>query len=77
MHSASDFKQSPIFRASFHTIVTSRASYYALPDTGVPNLILVASEQLPSIEGAVEILMDVPFLWGSKAPLSGELARSA
>ena len=55
----------PIFRASFHTIVTSRASYYAPPDTGVPNLILVASEQLPSIEGAVEILMDVPFLRGS------------
>ena len=49
---------------SFHTIVTSRASYYAPPDTGVPNLILVASEQLPSIEGAVEILMDVPFLRG-------------
>ena len=64
MHSASDFRQSPIFRASFHTIVTSRASYYAPPDTGVPNLILVASEQLPSIEGAVEILMDVPFLRG-------------
>ena len=64
MHSASDFRQSPIFRASFHTIVTSRASYYAPPDTGVPNSILVASEQLPSIEGAVEILMDVPFLRG-------------
>ena len=27
-------------------------------------MILVASEQLPSIEGAVEILMDVPFLRG-------------
>ena len=52
------------FRLVFHTIVTSRASYYAPPDTGVPNLILVASEQLPSIEGAVEILMDVPFLRG-------------
>ena len=64
VHSASDFRQSPIFRTSFHTIVTSRASYYAPPDTGVPNLILVASEQLPSIEGAVEILMDVPFLRG-------------
>ena len=66
-----------MFQASFHSEVTSRASYYAPPDTGVPNLILVASEQLPSIEGAVEILMDVPFLRGSKAPLSGELARSA
>ena len=64
MHSASDFRQNPIFRASFHTIVTSRAFWYAPPDTGVPNLILVASEQLPSTEGAVEILMDVPFLRG-------------
>ncbi len=33
--------------SSFHTIVTSRASYYAPPDTRVPNLILVASEQAP------------------------------
>ena len=87
--SASEFRRVSMFQASFHTIVTSRASYYAPPDTGVPNLILVASEQLPSIEGAVEILMDVPFLRGPcrggallrpyrthpKAPLPGELAR--
>ena len=53
------------FSLAFHTRLTLRASYYAPPDTGVPNLILVASEQLPSIEGAVEILMDVPFLRGS------------
>ena len=30
---ASDFRQAPMFRASFHTIVTSRASWYAPPDT--------------------------------------------
>ena len=34
---------------------------------------LVALERLPSIEGAVEILMGVAFLRG-KAPLSGELS---
>ena len=34
---------------------------------------LVALERLPSIEGAVEILMDITFLRG-KAPLSGELS---
>ena len=53
------------FSLAFHTRLTLWASYYAPPDTGVPNLILVASEQLPSIEGAVEILMDVPFLRGT------------
>ena len=70
MHSASDFRQSPIFRASFHTIVTSRASYYAPPDTEVSDLQLVAVERLLSIEGALEIQMDVTFLRG-KAPLPG------
>ncbi len=44
--------------------------YYAPPDTGVPDLQLVAVERLPSIEGALEIQMDVTFLRG-KAPLSG------
>ena len=43
---------------------------YAPPDTGVPNLQLVSVEYLPSIEGALEIQMDVTFLRG-KAPLSG------
>ena len=62
-----------MFQASFHTIVTSRASWYAPPDTGVSNLQLVALERLPAIEGAVEILMGVAFLRG-KAPLSGELS---
>ena len=58
---------------SFHTRLTLRASWYAPPDTGVPNLQLVAVEQLLSIEGALEIQMDVTFLRG-KAPLAGELS---
>ena len=71
--SASEFRREPIFQASFHTIVTLRASWYAPPDTGVPNLQLVAVEYLPSIEGTLEIQMDVTFLRG-KAPLPGELS---
>ena len=59
-----------MFQASFHTIVTSRASWYAPPDTGVSDLQPVALEQLPSIEGADEIRIDVTFLRG-KAPLPG------
>ena len=47
VHSASDFRQGPIFQASFHSVVTLPASYYAPPDTGVPNLQLVAIEYLP------------------------------
>ena len=70
VHSASEFRQEPIFQASFHTIVTLRASWYAPPDTGVPNLQLVSVEYLPSIEGALEIQMNVTFLRG-KAPLPG------
>ena len=60
--SASDFRQAPMFWASFHSILTLRASDYAPPDTEVSSLHLVASERLPSIEGAVEIQMDVTFL---------------
>ena len=30
---AAEFRQESMFQASFHTIVTSRASYYAPPDT--------------------------------------------
>ena len=60
--SASDFRRAPMFWASFHSILTSRASDYAPPDTEVSSLQLVASERLPSIEGAVEIQMDVTFL---------------
>ena len=64
VHSASDFRQAPGFWRSFHSEVTSRASWYAPPDTGVPNLQPVAVEYLPSIEGALEIQMDVTFLRG-------------
>ena len=58
------------FWASFHSIVTLRMSWYAPPNTGVPNLQLVSVEYLPSIEGALEIQMNVTFLRG-KAPLPG------
>ena len=37
---------------------------------------LVALEQLPSIERAAEILIDLTFLRGTKAPLKGELAAA-
>ena len=65
---ASEFRWEPIFQASFHTVVTLRASRYAPPDTGVPNLKLVALERLPPIEGAVEIRMYVTFLRGVTSP---------
>ena len=52
VHPAFDFRWEAMFQASFHTILTSRASWYAPPDTGVSDLQLVALEQLPSIEGA-------------------------
>ena len=65
-----------MFQASFHTIVTLRASYYAPPDTGVPNLQLVAVEYLPSIEGTLEIQMDVTFLRGKGSPSRGRFPLS-
>ena len=65
---ASDFRKASMFKISFHTIVTSRMSWYAPPDTGVPNLQLVSVEYLPSIEDALEIQMDVTFL---RAPCRG------
>ena len=54
---------------SFHSVVTLRASNYAPPDTGVSDLQLVAVEQLPSIDGAAEILINFTVLRGTKAPL--------
>ena len=66
VRSASDFRQEPMFQAPFHTIVTLRVSYYAPPDTGVSNLILVALEYLPAIEGVDGILMDGTFLRGRR-----------
>ena len=49
------------FGLAFHTILTLRASWYAPPDTGVPNLQLVALEYLQSIEGAGRICWSAPF----------------
>ena len=65
VHPASDFRWEAMLQASFHTILTSRASWYAPPDTGASNLQLVALERLLSIEGAAEIMMSVAFLRGS------------
>ena len=53
VRSASEFRQAPIFQASFHSVVTLRGFDYAPPDTGVSDLKLVAVEYLQSIEGAV------------------------
>ena len=64
MHSASDFRQEPMFQASFHTIVTSQVSYYAPPDTGVSDLQLVAVEYLLKTEGAGWIFRSAPFCIG-------------
>ena len=61
VHSASEFRQAPMFRASFHSVVTLCMSYHALPDTGAPNLRLVTVEHLPSIEGADRICRSAPF----------------
>ena len=61
MHSASEFRREPRFQASFHSILTSQASWYAPPDTGVPNLQLVALEYLLKIEGAGRICWAAPF----------------
>ena len=69
-----------MLQASFHSVVTLRMSWYAPPDTGVPNLQLVALEYLQSIEGAGRICWSAPFCIGllylhtPKAPLAGELA---
>ena len=52
------------FSSAFHSVVTLRTSWYAPPDTGAPNLQLVSVEYLSSIEGTVEIRMDVTFLRG-------------
>ena len=58
---ASEFRRVSMFQASFHTIATLRASWYAPPDTGVPNLQLVALEYLLSIEGADQTYWSAPF----------------
>ena len=58
---ASEFRQEPMFQVSFHSVVTLWASWYAPPDTGVPNLQLVALEYLLSIEGADQTYWSAPF----------------
>ena len=65
------------FSLAFHSVVTLRVFDYAPPDTGVSSLQLVALERLPSIEGAVGILMRVAFLRGTKAPLDKGSWRGA
>ena len=64
VHPASEFRQEPVFQASFHSVLTLRVSYYAPPDMWVSNLQSVALERLPSIEGTVEIQMSFIFLRG-------------
>ena len=79
VHAASDFRWEAMFQASFHTVVTLRASYYAPPDTGVLNSQLVALERLPSIEGTLEIQMDITFLRGAKiqgSPFRGAVCEA-
>ena len=56
---------------SFHTRLTSRASWYAPPDTGVSDLKLVAVEYLPSIEGADQICWSAPFCVGNFSLFAG------
>ena len=56
---------SQYFGLAFHSILTLRVSYYAPPDTEVSNLLLVAVEQLPSIESAEETMIRFPFLRGT------------
>ena len=63
------------FGLAFHSVVTLRAFWYAPPDTGVPNLQLVSVEHLPSIEGALEIQMDVTFLRGKGSPSRGAVTE--
>ena len=60
------------FGLAFHSVVTLRASWYAPLDTGASSLQLVAVEYLPSIEGTLEIQMDVTFLRG---PCRGAVSR--
>ena len=65
VRAASDFRQAPVFWSGVPLGSHLTRLYYAPPDTGVPNLQLVALERLPSIEGATEILIGVTFLRGS------------
>ena len=66
VHAASDFRQVPMFSSVVPLGGHSTSFCYAPPDTEVSDLRLVALELLPSIEGAVEILMDGTFLRGRR-----------
>ena len=63
------------FGLAFHSVVTLRASWYAPLDTGASSLQLVAIEYLPSIEGTLEIQMDVTFLRGKGSPSRGAVTE--
>ena len=67
------------FGLAFHSVVTLRMSWYAPPDTGVSNLILVALERLPSMEGTVKIWIICTFLRGAKiqgSPFRGAVCEA-
>ena len=64
VHPASDFRREAMFQSGVPLGSHLTSFCYAPPDTGVSSLQLVAVEQLLSIEGAVEIRMDVTFLRG-------------
>ena len=77
-HPASEFRQVPMFQASFHTILTSQASDYAPPDTGGSKF-ATSCRRIPAINRRCRpgllvctflhwILL---FLHAPKAPLSG------
>ena len=76
---ASELRQLPMLQASFHTIVTLRIFWYAPPDTGISDLILVALERLPSMEGTVKIWIICTFLRGAKiqgSPFRGAVCEA-
>ena len=67
------------FGLAFHSVITLRMSWYAPPDTGVSNLILVALERLPSMEGTVKIWIICTFLRGAKiqgSPFRGAVCEA-
>ena len=64
VHPASEFRQASSFWMPFHSVVILRVFDYAPPDTGVPNLQLVAVEYLLKIEGAGRICRSAPFCIG-------------
>ena len=66
VRAASDFRQVPMFSSVVPLGGHPTSFCYAPPDTGVSNLILVALEYLPAIEGVDGILMDGTFLRGRR-----------